>query len=130
MTIQRLDIIIDSLKDLEINNYDELKKQFMFKIENKLEIYGTENEFYVIFINQHISYRACIHTIEEYSRFSISCASLYILKRILNNENNIITSYNIANQKVNGDIFYGTVNFSLKKVEFKDIIKITKYISI
>jgi hypothetical protein len=128
--IQRLDIIVNSLNDLEINNYEELKKQFMFRIENKLEKYGTSNEFYIVFIKQKIAYRACIHSIQEYSKFSISCASLYILKKFIKNENNIITSYNISNQKINDEIFYGTVNFCLKKVEFKDVIKYSKYITL
>jgi hypothetical protein len=126
--IQRIDIVVNELKDLEINVYEELKKQFMLKIENRLEIYGTSDELYVVFINQKLAYRACIHPIQEYSKFSISCASLYILKKILKNENNIITSYNISDQKINNEIFYGTVNFCLKKVEFKDVIKNKKYI--
>lgn len=128
--IQRLDIIVNFLNDLEINVYEELKKQFMLKIENKLENYGTSNEFYIVFINQNLAYRACIHPIQEYSKFSISCASLYILKKILNNENNIITSYNISDQKIDNKEFYGTVNFCLKKVEFKNVIKYKKYIAL
>lgn len=128
--VQILNIIVNSLNDLEINVYEELKKQFMFKIENKLEKFGTSDEFYIVFINQKLAYRACIHPIQEYSKFSISCASLYILKKILNNENNIITSYNISNQKIDNNEFYGTVNFCLKKVEFKDVMKYKKYIDL
>jgi hypothetical protein len=128
--VQILNIIVNSLNDLEINVYEELKKQFMFKIENKLEKFGTSDEFYIVFINQKLAYRACIHPIQEYSKFSISCASLYILKKILNNENNIITSYNISNQKIDNKEFYGTVNFCLKKVEFKNVMKYKKYIDL
>lgn len=128
--VQILNIIVNSLNDLEINVYEELKKQFMFKIENKLEKFGTYDEFYIVFINQKLAYRACIHPIQEYSKFSISCASLYILKKILNNENNIITSYNISNQKIDNKEFYGTVNFCLKKVEFKNVMKYKKYIDL
>ncbi len=39
--VQILNIIVNSLNDLEINVYEELKKQFMFKIESKLEKFGT-----------------------------------------------------------------------------------------
>lgn len=128
--VQILNIIVNSLNDLEINVYEELKKQFMFKIESKLEKFGTSDEFYIVFINQKLAYRACIHPIQEYSKFSISCASLYILKKILNNEKNIITSYNISNQKIDNKEFYGTVNFCLKKVEFKNVMKYKKYIDL
>lgn len=50
--------------------------------------------------------------------------------QILNNENNIITSYNISNQKIDNKEFYGTVNFCLKKVEFKNVMKYKKYIDL